>query len=482
MKQFKINLIDSAGRGQILPKHAIKPWPIMIMLVIFVLSFGVGRLTYSAVKPDTGSPLKDALSFFVGVGKLIISPDKKLIGEDSDRINILMLGMGGENHDGPLLTDTIIVASIKPSQNKVALLSIPRDLLVPMSNQGWRKINAVNALGEKTPGAGLEVARTTVEGLLGIDIPYAIRVDFNGFESFIDSLDGLDIYVEKAFTDYEYPTNNYKYQTISFKQGWQKLNGDMALKFVRSRHGNNGEGSDFARSRRQQKILSALKDKILTVNMLKNPSMVKNVLSVLQSNITTNLQFGEIASLAKIGQIIDRENISSVVLDDSPSSFLRSGYYNNAYVLMPRNNDWSLIRNLALNIFDNVPNRKISTPLEPSKTGVIAQNTKRAKVEIQNGTTSSGKAKLLASKLANIGFDVVKIGNATKTNYQETTIYVLDDSQKSSVTKIQNIFPEATVINRPSNQVLNNLGINNSSSNPNTPDLLVILGQDQTSL
>lgn len=431
MRLVKVNLLsaEKAVHAEDRTGHAPVKFFLSPLLIfgIFMLSFGFGRLSLSQTATYALAELGQ-IPFFGQMGRLMSSPDRKLQGEESDRVNILLLGMGGEGHEGPFLTDTIMVASVKPSENKVALLSIPRDLLVPLPKVGWRKINSANAFGElDSPGRGADYTRTVLEGLLGIDIPYYVRVDFDGFRSVIDSVGGVDIHVDRKFTDHTYPTKNYGVQMVSFKEGWQTMSGDDALKFARSRHGSNGEGSDFARAKRQQKVITALKDKLLSVKTFRNPSTVANTMAALQSNIATNLQLGEILRLARVAQEIDRAGIMHKIVDNSAGSPLVDSTYGGAYVLVPRNDDWGGLRTLAADIFMNAK-PEAAPPAPPVAAAAPAQaaaKLEKARVEIQNGTGKSGQARVTATSLANAGFQVVKIGNADSFSYADSVIYDL---------------------------------------------------------
>lgn len=433
----------------------------LLLLGIFVASFGYGRMTLSQDNSEAWAGL-DQLPIFKQVGRLIGSPDRKLHGEANDRINILLLGMGGEGHEGPLLTDTLMVASIKPSEGRVALLSIPRDLIVPLPGVGWRKINSANAFGElKTPGRGGEFTRTALEGLLGIEIPYYVRIDFSGFKDIIDSLGGVDVHVDRSFTDYTYPTNDYKTQVVTFKTGWEHLDGESALRFARSRHGTNGEGSDFARAKRQQKVLTALRDSLLSYKTFKNPAGVSNTLASLQSNVTTNFQVGEILRLARIGQHIDRNNIAHKVVDNGPNSPLVDATLNGAYVLVPRHDDWTGIRMMAADIFEIAEPTAEAEPPAPAPT--------RASLEILNGTDTAGKAREVSGKLGTLGFEIAKIGNADAMDYPKTLVFDLTGGKKPELlTKLK----DALGVTKISKQLPRSMAV------PSNVDFFVILGAD----
>lgn len=468
MKPLKINLLQNKNPYFSSPGAPKSRWTksLIALAVVFVVSFGIGRITYSKDDRLGWIPIDD-IPIFGQMRHFIMSADRSLAGENTDRINIVLMGMGGEGHEGPNLTDTLMLVSIKPSTSQVALLSLPRDLLIPIPGQGWRKMNSANAFGETAaPGRGGEFARSTIENVLGLDIPYYVRVDFNGFAKFVDTIDGIDVMVDRSFVDTTYPTKNYGIQTVSFQQGAQRMNGKTALEFVRSRHGNNGEGSDFARAKRQQKVLSSLKEKLLTLSTFRNPTMIADLLATLRANVTTNLQIGEILRLAKIGQTIDRTKIASKVLDDAPSSPLMSSIYAGAYVLVPRGDDWTGLRNAAANVIpENIANtRTINTAsTDPDASATMT-------IEIQNGTSKAGQAREIASKLTTAGFTVTKIGNAGA-SYKKTTLYVLRSSATTTATqKMKQLFPDAVIVKKPP-ATLARAG--------QSSDFLLILGADE---
>jgi len=135
-----------------------------------------------------------------------------------------------------------------------------------------------------------------------IPIHYYIRIDFSGFEKIIDEVGGIKVHVDNSFTDYQFPTDDHKYQVISFEEGLQTMDGSTALNFARSRHGNNGEGSDFARAQRQQKVIQALKDRLLSYNTMLSPLKINGLLKDVSENLRTDLELWELIELAKIAK------------------------------------------------------------------------------------------------------------------------------------------------------------------------------------
>ena len=479
MYPVKINLLESACGPQPTErcKRRSRAFYVFAFVLIFAGFFGLGRLSLSETASAALARLDD-IPFFHQM-HLIASPDRQLSGEGDDRVNILLLGMGGQGHDGPMLTDTIIVASIRPSDSKVALLSIPRDMLIPLGDYGWRKINAANAYGEMTKkGTGPELARTAIEGMLGIEIPYYVRVDFNGFREIIDDVNGIDIYVDTSFTDYAYPTANHGYQVVSFQEGWQRMDGETALRYSRSRHGNNGEGSDFSRAKRQQKVLLALKEQLLTLRLLRDPSKISSLLTSLKANFSTNLQLGEILRLAKIGRAVDPGQIIHKVIGSGPKSLLVPTTVGGAYVLVPRNDDWDGLRQLADNLFVNQSDIVVEThaKLNEDPRIVLAKNKavlepSDIRLEILNGTGRTGLARRTADKLKGFGYRIYEIGNANNQARSQTTIYDLTGGSLSpNIYKLKDLLgvanPEITASPNP------------VSSSNRSSDLLIILGRD----
>lgn len=458
-----------------------------IALVVFATA-GVAFSYEIATGGDTGFAGLPHFSIFSTIHHLVAAGDKKLKGEDQDRINFLFMGVGGEGHDGPELTDTIIFASLRPSDKSVGMMSIPRDMTVPIDGYGWRKVNSVNAIGENVEkGSGPALASQVIGNLFGQEIDYYVKVDFGGFAKLIDQIGGVDIYVDRSFTDDAYPTVDDLYQTISFQEGWAHMDGDTALKYVRSRHGNNGEGSDFARSRRQQKVLLAIKQKILNVGTLINPTKVGAIIDTLGSHIQTNITLWEAVRLAGMVHDIDTSTIVNHVLDDSTGSPLYATSLNGAYVLLPKNDDWNPIRQMAANVLYPDGSQVATTEPEPP-----ANMPKLVHVEIQNGTNVTGLAFEASQLLQGQGFDVVKIGNAAQRDFTHTVIYDLTDGRQADELKVLQNYLQADVSMSASGWMFANNVVpkeitvtdDNTQAKPteDNVDFLVILGQSSADL
>ncbi len=220
------------------------------------------------------------------------SPQEVLKTDDSGfRTNVLIVGKDTRTSNHALQnTDTILLLSYNHKTKNVVGISIPRDLFIQVPDSKiFTRINAVYEIGEKRKkGEGLPLLKETVEKVTGLKIQYYAMVDLKGFRDAVNLLGGIDVNVENSFTDYYYPssTPGQRYETVSFSKGITHMDGDTALKFVRSRHSfDPKEGSDFGRARRQQKVLIAIKNKLLEKQTFLNPVKIIGLLQQFNNNI-----------------------------------------------------------------------------------------------------------------------------------------------------------------------------------------------------
>ena len=133
------------------------------------------------------------------------------------------------------------------------------------------------------------------------------------------------------------------------------MNGQTALEYARSRHGTNGENSDFARSKRQQKALYAIKKKIEQTGMLAKPTKIFKLYQLFQNNISTNLNLSQGVKLAKLIIGINKSRIITDVFENGKDGLLKHEITNKgSYVLVPKN-DFDDLAEKAKNIFKNNP-------------------------------------------------------------------------------------------------------------------------------
>jgi len=280
-----------------------------IILIIFVIALAaavaLSVLLFATTKnsKQEASSLKKQLKNYISK-----EPDK-------DIYNVLLLGYGGPGHPGGGLSDANIVVSINTTDKTVSLIAIPRDMWVEVPvrsdlNSNF-KINAVYAIGNddnrypskqsefKGSHGGGNLAKYVFSQTLGIDIQHYMAIDFVRFQRAINALGGITVDVPVSFTDKYFPipgneellcdfspeknaevNETYsgfelekqfecRYETLEFTKGQTQMNGETALKFIRSRHSEN-YGSDFARGERQQVVLQAIKQKLISLDAINN--------------------------------------------------------------------------------------------------------------------------------------------------------------------------------------------------------------------
>ena len=288
-------------------------------------------------------------------------------------INILLLGVGGGTHDGPDLTDTMIFAHIDPNIKKVTLVSLPRDLWIPELDG---KVNSAYTIAsDKQPGNGLTYTEGLVGKILGQQVNYGVKIDFSGFVKAVDIAGGLDINVDRTFDDYQYPIDGQedatcgmspsavasasaavangteqesdvfpcRFKHIHFNAGEQHMDGETALEYVRSRHAVGSEGSDFARSKRQEKVISSFKAKIFSAGTLLNPVKMINLINTLQGSINTDIKQSQYGYFINLANEMKGAKITSTVIDDGDQTTGRFGLLTNPPMSVDTDYQWVLV-------------------------------------------------------------------------------------------------------------------------------------------
>lgn len=219
--------------------------------------------------------------------------------------NILLLGTDQRDLEFVGRTDTIIVLAIDEANNRASLISLPRDLYLPIPGVGYSRINTAYAFGEeRQPGGGLPLLMSTIERNFGIPIERYVRIDFSGFEGVVDAVGGVDVVVDCPLTDelmYRY------FQVYTLEPGNYHMNGEQALYYARSRKTTN----DFDRARRQQRVLLAIRKRVLEGNMLPR---IPALWLAMRDVVDTNLSPADIASLAKLGATLEGEDLYGMVI------------------------------------------------------------------------------------------------------------------------------------------------------------------------
>lgn len=323
---------------------------------------------------------------------------------DSDVVNIVLLGTDIRTPGSAWRTDTIILVTINPRLKTAGMLSIPRDLWVYIPTIGYNRINTADFYGEyhKYPGGGPALIKRTVLHNLGVPVHYYLRGDFNALIDLIDTLGGVEVAVdcpiEDLFPDPASPDGLY---SLSLEAGIQHLDGKAALFYARSRLST----SDFDRSRRQQKVLRALWDKALKLDILPR---VPELWRTLNSAVQTDLTLTDILSLASIGLQLEPQNIKGRFIGrDQVQSWVTP---QGAQVLLPRPVE---VQAALVEFF------------APPLVEVSALTAEGARVLVRNGTNRAGLAALAADRLRWEGVLDVESANAERQDYTQTelTIY-----------------------------------------------------------
>lgn len=372
----------------------------IVGIVFGVLLIAGGVFAYFKLDTLVGKISLGNTSLLGNIVKSLPGVEKELKGEKDGRINVLLLGMRGEGvAGGGLLADTIMVLSIHPSSGKdgdqarASLVSIPRDFYVQVpGREEHRKINAVYALGrERSETGGMEDMRTIVGEITGLDIPYAITLNFQGFKDLVNAVGGVTVHLDAPFVEgvqfrglekrcdlvqYTVPSGNvevkkgvrrngsvyYRHYDLCFEKitpavmgelecggnfklpaGDNLLNGDQALCYSRSRDAS----SDFARARRQQDIINLIRTKAMSMGTLTDFSKVNAILESLGSNVRTNMEAWELKRLYEMYQKAgDTLPLTQKVLEASEEGMLYTPEFNpdRGYVLFPIGDNYNRIQ------------------------------------------------------------------------------------------------------------------------------------------
>lgn len=395
------------------------------LIILFLIVEGVASL---ATNYDFGEFTKNVLS----------SITTGLERDEYGNINVLLLGAGGEKHEGGTLTDTLMVAGLNPSKKTAAMLSIPRDLYIKTENHNGMRVNSIFELvTAKTgnPEEGLNVLNEAIENVTGLKIPYYIKMDFQGLEDAVDALGGVPVYVDETINDPFYPKDGtIGYSPFYLTAGNHTLDGKTALKYVRSRKTT----SDFDRARRQQKLIFAIKEKALSSDILTSPGKIKALYESFSNNVETNMSIRELIGLAEKGADLTEENIIKYVLHDD---FTKQGgflypplreEYGGAFVLLPAGDNFDHIQRFIRFIF-----------------GESDIMTRENKIQILNGTHRNllaGSTKMILRKY---GFAVERFGNATSKEIQETTYYYRTEKEPEVIKILRELVPGKVVTKIP---------------------------------
>lgn len=371
-----------------------------------------------------------------------------------ERVNIALLGSDtspDRREEGEIpLSDTIIIVSIDPASKQVGLLSIPRDLLVTIPGIGEEKINAAYSSGELSNLTGPGLVKATLEHNFDVPIHYFAEVDFEGFKKIIDTVGGVTLDVPAPIKDDQYPGEKFNYTRVYFHTGLQHVNGQTALRYVRTRHDDN----DFARGERQQQLLRALREQAVDLNLI---SKAPELMAALGDTVRTDLQPLDMLKLAKLGAEIKPGSIHSYSIQSALTEQWSPGQ---PYYLIP---DWTEVRAI---LKEMMPGADGSAQSSRQVTDLEKPNLK-ATVLIENATLVDRLAARAAGKLKEQGFTTVTVAQAPDAGQHGNSQVITSDDNLATARLI------AKVLGLPPESV-----IQGDASQTSDNDIVVILGDD----
>ncbi len=265
-------------------------------------------------------------------------PDYAMPEKDPNRLDILILGIRGENDPdasdgGPLLTDSMQVFSYDKTTKKTSLISIPRDLFVTIHDQKKDKLNSAYEYGISHSPNSLEFIKDKISQISGVYIDQVVVFDFSSFKEIVDALGGIDITLTTPFTETQQWGGSF-----SLPAGLNHLDGQSALYYARSRYST----SDFDRSRRQQQIMFAIKDKLLKLNFLSDPVKSFSILNLIRNDMKTDIGVWNISEFLKLANQVKFEQIKRTVI--STDNLLIDTKNEGSYILLPKAGNFSEVK------------------------------------------------------------------------------------------------------------------------------------------
>ncbi len=390
--------------------------------------------TLPAVAPQPGATATPVLGTAVAAYPTLTPMPAIPVSIPDRYTNIVLLGSDRRPGSAAWRTDSIIIVSIDSTNNVVRLLSIPRDLWVYIPGHGYNRINTADLWGELArQGSGPERVKQTIHHNLGIPIHYYVRVDFAGFVKIIDTVGGIDVDVDCALPD------------MKLSAGMHHMDGKLALRYARSRYSTN----DFDRGRRQRKVLMALWDQALTLNIIpKLPQLWWTMANSFQTDLTLD----QVINLAYVGVQLEPQRILSRAINASHVQGWMTPQ--GASVLLPRQDK---IRTFLDNYY---------TPVDPSNMGGS-----KLQVQVLNGSTRRDADQLAAANLRWAGFKANPAGIADRQDYSQTQILIYTGNTAAADTIAQELVV-------PASRIQDLTGTDGQPDPANPVDFQVILGWD----
>lgn len=470
LPKLDMELPESSAKPAHHPEHlhargkwaTARKWSFRTVIAVLVLLIGIGGFLFSQGYFNLHKVFKGSAAHAASLQENV---DPSLLkGEGDGRVNILLLGIGGAEHQGSDLTDSMMLASIDPENHTASLLSLPRDLWVTLPNAGSMKINAAYETGKykylhkissdnsnfNAIQAGFSSVDQTVEQVLGVPIHYNLLFNFQAFRQAVDTVGGVDVNVPEQLYDPTMAWENHGNPVLA-KAGLQHMDGVHALIYVRSRE----TSSDFARAQRQRSVLLALKDKTITLGTLSNPTKISGLINAFGNNVKTDLSLGDASRLYSIFKQINNNNVQSIDLDTPPHQLVTTGNINGQSVVEPK---------AGLSQYDDIQ-AYVRSSLQD---GYILKE--HAKITVLNGTPVNGLATAKADELKTYGYNVTTVASAPTNGYDQTILVDLTHG-KDRYTKhyLEQRFNTTATTTLPDTAIA-----------PNGADFILVLGTDES--
>lgn len=309
------------------------------IIITYLLLVGIGKVFFVGIHFMRTTGLTPDV-----VVKLLVDSGAGL-APINGRVNVALLGIGGGSHEGADLTDTILILSFHLGHKTLGMISVPRDI---WSDTLKDKVNSAYHYGEeKKKSGGLVLSKAIISDMIGLPIQYGVVFDFTKFEQIINLVGGITVNVSEGFTDTQYPisgkendtcngdtTYACRYETLTFVTGLQHMDGSRALKYVRSRHALGSEGNDFARGRRQQQVLVALKNTVTSRDVLMNPKRLIDLSRAFDDATDSDMNTAQLLTVGKLFLNTGEDHITRISIEDLLYSPQESWY--GRFVLLPK--------------------------------------------------------------------------------------------------------------------------------------------------
>ncbi len=418
-----------------------KTWLVILGIIVAIVAIAavlwaanIARITYNAYNDAHVDPPARDIYMVNPQGTPEIVPTEQVQAslpdwDNQDPFNVLLMGIDDREGDTePPRSDTMIVMRVNPATNHVVMMSIPRDLLVyiPIANR-WDKINAAYPIGEEQEtNGGAPAVMETIEANFDVRVHYFVTVDFEGFRTIVDTVGGVIIDVTAPIKDDQYPTETLGLTREYFPTGLQKMDGETALRYSRTRHGDN----DIARGERQQQMLVALREQAVDLGLI---TKAEELIRQMGSMVKTDFNFNQLLALANLGRSVDPNGISKINLWDAgvlsehvPEDELDAFYFEA---------EWPAVHDLMDVYFSSTssdpppPTPTIAVPDTPSSSPVAEDSAVDLEVPIivQNDSGISGLATAVSQAMLDAGFTTVSAEVGTDSE-NETVIYDYADS------------------------------------------------------